>query len=131
MPEIKKPDEGYFDLYREYAKTLRAWLVGFGIGTPAVFFTQDQIRHVIVTAGGHGWLIALYLVGVACQVGVALINKWVSWYVYLCQTQGRTDSRIFARCENYSKSMTVDVAVDVTSVLCFAAATIWTAALFI
>jgi hypothetical protein len=131
MPKIEKPDEGYFDLYREYAKTLRAWLVGFGVGTPAIFFTQEKIRDVIVIAPGHGWLISLYLTGVAFQVCIALINKWISWYVYLCQTQGNVHSDIFAICERYSKNMTVDVVADIASVMCFAAATIWTAALFI
>lgn len=130
MHQNAKPDKDYFNLYCEYAKTLRAWLVGFGIGTPAVFFTQDQIRQVVVHAACHVWLIALFMAGVACQVLVALINKWVNWYVFLCQTQGKTGTPAFARCFRYSNNMTVDFVFDVTAVICFAGATIWTAMLF-
>jgi len=37
-------------LYEEYNKTLRAWLVGFGFGVPALFIVNDAAQQKLLTA---------------------------------------------------------------------------------
>lgn len=119
----------HFDVYHEYAKTLRTWLVGFGVGAPVIFLTQDFVRQMIIDTAWHGLLISLFLLGVGCQVVLALVNKWINWYLYFCQDQGQIDSPTYDRVKSFSQWYMFDLMLDVITVVCFAVSSIWTAIL--
>ena len=74
--------EGHFQNYAEYSKTLRAWLVAYGIGGPVLFVTNEKIAARVSTSPFAGQIVTAFLVGVALQIALALINKWGAWHMY-------------------------------------------------
>lgn len=76
-------DEAQFlDAYGEYAKTLRAWLVAYGIGAPVLFFSNDRISAKMAIATDTPFIAKLFLLGVGLQVILAALNKTVMWACY-------------------------------------------------
>ncbi len=69
-------------LYTEYNKTLRAWLVGFGFGVPALFIVNEAAQAKLIAAQNAKYIIWLFFSGAAAQVLIALLNKVVSWCAY-------------------------------------------------
>ncbi len=125
--------QGHFDLYSEYNKTLRAWFVGFGIGGPAIFITQEKVAGKII-ASGHGVAIAsFFLAGVAFQIGIALLNKWVNWRLYYHYTPpaDKKKTRRLIVVEWLSNQFWIDMLCDLGSVAMFALATFKTMGVFI
>jgi hypothetical protein len=74
--------DGYYKAYEEYSKTLRTWLVAYGIGAPALLLSSDGLRKAIVDAGAAPAVGALFLIGVGLQVTIAAINKSTMWAMY-------------------------------------------------
>ena len=73
----------FFANYSEYAKTLRAWLVAYGIGGPVLFLTNKDLLSVLKISVYRNCVIDLFLIGVALQVSLAFINKWCAWHMYV------------------------------------------------
>lgn len=42
----KDDASAYFSAYSEYAKTLRLWLVTYGVGTPAFFVSREWVGRI-------------------------------------------------------------------------------------
>ena len=81
--EVKMSDSSsYFKVYEEYMKTLRAWFVAFGIGAPALFITQAHLTEPLIKSGQAVCIAILFLGGMAIQIGIAALNKWINWYLY-------------------------------------------------
>lgn len=112
--------EDNLNLYAEYNKTLRAWLVGFGFGVPALFIVNDAARAKLVAAQNAKCIIWLFLAGAAAQVVMALINKIVSWCAYHKHDKGEINinrvALFFASLENM---FLIDVAFDIASLVTF------------
>jgi hypothetical protein len=71
-----------FAAYKEYNSALRTWFLTFGVGCLAALVSDKDLR---TTLHGHGNLrlvAALLICGVACQIAVAIINKYMNWAVY-------------------------------------------------
>ena len=109
----------HFEVYQEYAKVLRAWLIAFGIGGPVVLLTQDSVRQPVVDSGQAPYIVRLFLAGVALQVVLALINKVTNWYVYDARSHGQS-SCWHSLCERVSNWFFIDVVVDLATVILFA-----------
>lgn len=86
QPDSKDDDAGqkdeHFANYAEYSRTLRAWLVAYGIGGPVLFATNDGLAAKVESSGRSSSVISLFLVGVGLQILLALINKWCAWHMY-------------------------------------------------
>jgi hypothetical protein len=84
----KPPDDVEFDAanalaaYGEYSKTLRTWLVAFGVGGPALILVNARISAALLAAGCLRQVALAFLIGVATQVLNAFINKMANWAVY-------------------------------------------------
>ena len=74
--------DGYFKVYEEHMKTVRAWFVAYGIGGPVLFITQKEFATILVGSGSAKLVAVLFLLGVFLQVFVAVLNKWVNWGLY-------------------------------------------------
>ena len=74
--------EDNLNLYAEYNKTLRAWLVGFGFGVPALFIVNEAAQSKLTASQNAGCIVWLFLAGAAAQVFMAFLNKIVSWCAY-------------------------------------------------
>ena len=55
QPEAEDYDgpqkEGHFQNYSDYSRTLRAWLVAYGIGGPVLFLTNDKVATRVAESG--------------------------------------------------------------------------------
>ena len=105
-------------LYEEYNKTLRAWLVGFGFGVPALFIVNDAAQQKLLTAENASCIIWLFLIGAASQIFMAFLNKIVSWCAYHKYDKKQNDVNkvvyLFASLEN---KFIIDVVLDITSMM--------------
>ncbi|MGN6456401.1 MAG: hypothetical protein ACTHLV_09380 [Achromobacter mucicolens] len=72
----------YYNNYAEYSKTLRAWLVAYGIGGPILFLTNSGVAETLSKSQDKAKVICLFLLGVSLQVLLAFINKWCAWHMY-------------------------------------------------
>ena len=112
--------EDNLNLYAEYNKTLRAWLVGFGFGVPALFIVNATAQEKLTISPNASCIIWLFLIGAASQVLMALLNKIVSWCAYHKCDKGRSKVSsivlFFASLEN---KFIIDVVLDVLSLITF------------
>jgi len=72
----------HFANYAEYSKTLRSWLVAYGIGGPVLFLIGKDAPKRISESPHLGLIVTLFVSGVALQILVAFINKWAAWHMY-------------------------------------------------
>ncbi len=68
-------EQGFYAAYEEHTKTLRTWLVAYGIGAPVLFITHDTLMKAVQKSGEGRSLGLLFLIGVAIQVVLAALNK--------------------------------------------------------
>ncbi|MGH8373283.1 MAG: hypothetical protein ACRETO_11215 [Gammaproteobacteria bacterium] len=80
----RKPnsDSGFYEPYIQYARTLRAWFVAYGIGVPVLLVSQEFIAKAIIKAGTGELITWLFLIGVAVQVLAAFLYKYSMNYLY-------------------------------------------------
>ncbi len=83
MGQDAKDYEGHFANYAEYSKTFRSWMVAYGIGGPVLFLTNKDAPAAIAKSPDFRWIVGLFVVGVALQILLALINKWAAWHMYM------------------------------------------------
>lgn len=110
-------DETFLRLYIDYAKILRTWLVAFGIGGPVLFFTTEKISDQIKSSGQTKLIVILFLIGVACQVLNAFINKWVNWcvYSYAGPKSIGWQKGVYRGCDVISEQFWIDIVLDLAT----------------
>lgn len=106
--------------YCEYNKTLRAWLVGFGFGVPALFIVNEKAGDKLAASSNAEWIIWLFLIGAAAQVLIAFINKIVSWCAYHQNRKGAGNvGGVVSWCAKIDDWFLIDVTLDVLSLFAF------------
>jgi hypothetical protein len=120
-----KDDSGFFEPYAEYSRTLRTWLVAYGIGGPAVIITNPDALKV-VSANGQAALIGwLFLSGVAAQVLISFCNKIAMWYVYFGEIdKAFQKTRRHRLADWFSEQFWPDLICDAISLFAFAYSTV-------
>lgn len=126
--------EGHFANYAEYSKTLRSWLVAYGIGGPALFLLGKDAPTKLSASPELKAIVTLFVIGVSLQIGIALINKWAAWHMYCGAYDRQLSIRGDPDCNNHHLSRTyafwrcinrqswVDFLVDLTTLLSFSRA---------
>ena len=71
--------------YEEYSKTVRTWLVAYGIGAPVLFLTNETLARTLWKSGQAPRVAFFFLAGVVLQVGLAMLNKNVMWMCYYAE----------------------------------------------
>ena len=114
------PKDDNLNLYAEYNKTLRAWLVGFGFGVPALFIINEPAQTTLLAAKESKCIIWLFLAGAAAQIFMAFINKVISWCAYRKHDKGEANVyflvNLVAGLEN---AFVIDVILDIFSLITF------------
>ena len=85
IPAAAAPDDhekGFYEAYSSFSKTLRGWLVAFGMGAPVLFASQSSFSTVISNHGLAAWIILPYLAGSAIQIILCLFYKYSMFYLY-------------------------------------------------
>jgi hypothetical protein len=107
-------------LYSEYNKTLRAWLVGFGFGVPALFIVNAAAQERLLAASNSKFIVWLFLLGAAAQIGMAFINKEISWCAFHKNDVGSSNvNRFVSWAAGYENTFGIDVALDIISLIAF------------
>lgn len=116
--------ESYYANYTEYSKTLRTWLVAYGIGGPVLFLTNEAASSKFVASGDARCIVTLFLFGVVFQVFGTAVNKWAAWHVYSDMTDPARAKGWWSHFWSWvNKQAWIDVAVDVGSIVAFGKAT--------
>lgn len=112
--------EDNLSLYSEYNKTLRAWLVGFGFGVPALFIVNEAAQSKLLAASNKNCIIYLFLVGAAAQVLIAFINKVISWCAYNKHDKGAENvGPVVLFIASFENWFIIDVVFDIASLVTF------------
>jgi hypothetical protein len=118
--EDQKVAANSFAAYADYNRTLRTWLVAFGIGGPALFMTNNDIAKRLAATSGLRDVVALFLFGTGAQILGALINKAANWYVYQAYCAGGVRGTWKHRCSEWlTPHFWIDVALDLLTILVF------------
>ena len=114
-----------FELYADYAKMLRLWLVAYGIGAPVLFLTRPDVAAKLFERGNATSIAVVFLIGVAAQVLNAAINKWAAWYIYAGVLEPEfQDTRRYKVSEWISEQFWIDLFLDLAAMGLFAWATV-------
>jgi len=104
--------------YTEYNKVLRSWFVAFGVGGPAIFLINDEVRNKLIETGEIKVVVFLFLFGATVQISIAFINKVINWYVH----QGNDEEFVKTIRYRWSETITNWFWLDiVTDLLTFGA----------
>ena len=112
--------EDNLSLYNEYNKTLRAWLVGFGFGVPALFIVNDAAQKKLLEAPDAKIIVWLFLAGATAQVLMAFVNKIVSWCAYYKHEKGDDHVNGLVKwAAGFENAFAIDVLLDLISLVTF------------
>lgn len=130
-PNASRAEVAFFASYTEYSKTLRAWLVAYGIGGPVLFLTNEDLSAALKLSVYRDCIVDLFLVGVALQVALAFINKWCAWHMYVGEYessfQAQTSYKIWSWLNERSW---IDLVFDGGSLIAFAVSTVLALSVF-
>ena len=127
LEKLKLNREANLSLYSEYNKTLRAWLVAYGIALPALFITSEDAKNYLSSLVYHETIIIIFLSGLASQITIAFVNKFVSWSAYHrddCIILDKNCSNITKKIASFENSISIDFIFDIFSILFFSTATV-------
>lgn len=74
--------EGHFANYAEYSKTFRSWMVAYGVGGPVLLLLSKDAPTTVSGSPHIQLIVTLFVLGVALQILLSLINKWAAWQMY-------------------------------------------------
>lgn len=121
-PEQKKSE--FYEPYAAFARTLRAWLVAYGIGAPVLFSSQDAFSRVLKDAEATAPIMVLFFVGVSLQVFDALSHKYCMFYLYCGEDSESFKQTLRYRLSDiYSEQTWIEILIDFATIGCFALAT--------
>ena len=114
----------YFQPYADYARTLRAWLVAYGIGAPVIFLGNEKMWDVLRKSGKAGSIGPLFLVGVALQVVITFLNKFSMWALYYGEIEASVKNRWYYKAADwFSDKIIIDIVVDLATITILTLAT--------
>ncbi|MGH2510940.1 MAG: hypothetical protein ACRESX_04730 [Gammaproteobacteria bacterium] len=117
-------DSEFYESYAHFSRTLRAWLVAYGVGVPVLLVSQQFIAKAIIKAGTGGLITWLFLVGVAIQVLAALLYKYSMAYLYNAEVDpGLNETRRVKAAEWLSNAVWLEALFDVVSIALFVCGT--------
>jgi hypothetical protein len=135
MGQDSKDHDGHFANYAEYSKTFRSWMVAYGIGGPILLLTSKDAPQNIAKSPYLQTIVTLFILGVAIQIVLALVNKWAAWHMYRGAYSKYQMAENDPDCNNHHDSITykfwgwvnrqswIDFLCDVGALLLFSVAT--------
>lgn len=113
-----------YKAYEEHAKTLRTWLVAYGIGAPVLFLTNEQLSKRLLD-DPFAWKIAMFfLAGVSGQVLLAAVNKTANWGAYYAlRRPAKAMGKRFVVARWLSEQFWIDLCIDILTLGAFSVGT--------
>jgi hypothetical protein len=135
MGQDASDHEGHFANYAEYSKTFRSWMVAYGVGGPVLLLLSKDAPANISSSPHILAIVTLFILGVAMQILLSLVNKWAAWQMYRGAFAKYQHLQADPDCDNHDRSKTyrawcwinkqswVDFIFDVSSLVAFSIAT--------
>jgi hypothetical protein len=122
--ESTVPPAEFYSAFEDYAKTLRTWLVAYGIGAPVFLVHETEAWTRIGKSGNVRTIMLFFLVGVALQVFITALNKSVMWACYFGAHRPEYQSTWRYKAADWlSDKYLIDLACDALSIVLFTWAT--------
>ncbi|MGB9428589.1 MAG: hypothetical protein WCC11_01715 [Gammaproteobacteria bacterium] len=120
----KTDDSSFYESYAHFSRTLRAWLVAYGVGVPVLLVSQEFIAKAIIKSGTGALITWLFLIGVAIQVLAALLYKYSMAYLYSAEVDAAlNETRRVKAAEWLSNTVWLEALFDVVSIALFVCGT--------
>ena len=103
----------FFNLYVGINSTLRAWFIAAGVGGPAFILANAPIQEKLARQGNLRCTLVIFGIGIAAQVGIAVLNKHLNWLLYRDRELGGSKNHAFL--EWLSEKYSLDFAADVVA----------------
>jgi hypothetical protein len=111
--------------YEEHSKTLRTWLVAYGVGAPVLLLTNDSIWKALAGSGTAPEIGTMFLIGAALQVSLAAINKAAMWVSYYGEIEPGYRTKTRYRLAHWvAQQFWIDLLIDLASMILFGMATV-------
>lgn len=116
---------------REISGTLRTWLVAYGVGAPILFFSEPSIMQAMKYSGMLRKIVFLFLSGVAIQVLIAFMNKWLTWFrSEVIFNPEKNEVFLYKLASDFHKAVWPDIIADIYALFAFGYATYLTVLVF-
>ncbi|HVA54175.1 MAG TPA: hypothetical protein VNI53_00020 [Gammaproteobacteria bacterium] len=120
----KTINSNFYEPYANFSRTLRAWLVAYGVGVPVLLVSQEFIARAIIKADSGGLITWLFLIGVAIQVLSALLYKYSMAYLYSSEVDPTlNNTRRVQAAEWLSNAIWLEALFDLAAIALFVWAT--------
>jgi len=114
---------GFYDAYADYSRTLRTWLVAYGVGAPVLFVSSEHVWKAVREASGSQAIANLFLTGVAVQVVLATVNKAAMWACYFGEMNPEFQNSLRYKVSSWiSNRLWIDLICDLATMFLFARA---------
>ena len=119
--ETKKVVEvGFYEPYAHFSRTLRAWLVAYGVGVPVILISQANIIETIKMSGKGMLITYLFLGGVLIQILASLIYKYSMGYLYTSELDSSIENTKRVKLANwFSEAFWLELCFDVSAIALF------------
>ena len=120
--EIKKKSEesGFYEPYAYFSRTLRAWLVAYGIGAPILIISQDHLSNKILSSGLGNEITIWFLAGVCIQVIAAILYKYSMGFIYFSELDSSlVNTKRYEIADWLSEAFWLELLFDVVAIVCF------------
>ncbi|HET7922995.1 MAG TPA: hypothetical protein VFM15_09600 [Gammaproteobacteria bacterium] len=119
-----REESGFFEPYAHFSRTLRAWLVAYGVGVPVLLISQESIAQAIIRAGAGSLIAWLFLAGVAIQILAALLYKYSMAYLYGAEIEPKLGATRRVRIAEWlSDVIWLEALFDIVSITLFVCGT--------
>lgn len=114
----QKQESGFYKSYANFSRTLRAWLVAYGVGVPVLLVSQEFIVRAIITAGNGKLITWLFLVGVSIQVLAALLYKYSMAYLYSNEVEPKLNNTLRVKAAKWlSDAVWLEALFDLSTIV--------------
>lgn len=121
--DMSKQSE-YYEPYKGFASSLRAWFIAYGIGAPILFLSNDSTRAAISNYEYNHALVLLFLSGVLLQAVEALLYKHAMWHLYMGEEKDSyKNSTLYKLSDKISEAYLLGVFFDIATVIVYGVGT--------
>ena len=79
----KREESGFYSAYAGFAKILRSWLIGYGIGAPVILLAREWAFTKLTQHECVETVALLFGIGVGLQLIAAVVYKTAMWWLYI------------------------------------------------
>ena len=99
--------------------------MAYGIGGSILFISDKAKVFQDLTIHTKAKVVIAFLIGVIAQIVLALINKWIHWYIYRgVGAQGFCQKWYYKLAERLSSCFWIDIVADIITFIAFGFATV-------